>query len=555
MLEPLKPGDLLNDRYEVVKFIGEGGFAKVFEARDKSIGRPVAIKVLNMTHMALNDEHVVERMLLRFEQEARLAANLSHSNVVNVYDVGRVGGLMNHPYMVMELLSGLDMSDYLASHGSLTPEMVWRLFIPTLDALGQAHEMGVVHKDLKPANLFLNSPGQRTEALKIVDFGIAHIRNPIPGEDDGGRMTQTGQLLGTPQYLPPEYINNQEVSAAMDVYQMTLILAELLIGEEVVSAQNSIQCLMIHSDGRLELPNYLLDSPLGPVLRKGLALTPNDRYRNADELADALKAIDPATIPPSPKQHNQTVHRRPLSAPSMQAPAPTHHPSAPAPDSTQASLPLIFAGVVVLLLCVIGVAVALVLGTMMDQDPSPEEVAEVAQHTMESISSKLDAPPEPKVLEHATTPVEPNPQETKPPKPEADVPDVEPSATPKVVRKHVSPPKPRKPPVVQKPKDRSPEAETLDAFTQEEILLARAKKLVRKDPDQAIKYCKTILANRPVSDCYNIIMRASWRPGKAFGPREKRGCDLLNKHMKSTPRYAMSIKIQRTFLNCIENGH
>jgi serine/threonine protein kinase len=192
----------------------------------------------------------------------------------------------------------------------MRPEHLLPLFISCLDALGEAHELGIVHKDLKPSNLFLSDPGTRSEALRIVDFGIAHIKNgpgdageqpdPPEAKERSGRLTATGQILGTLQYLTPEYIASQTVTPALDVYQMALILVELLSGDRVIKTDNPFECLRIHTFGLLELPEYLLASPLGPVLRHALASEVSERIPDANAFAEALSEIDPAAIPPSP---------------------------------------------------------------------------------------------------------------------------------------------------------------------------------------------------------------------------------------------------------------
>jgi serine/threonine protein kinase len=287
----LQPGTMVQSRYEITRHLGTGGFAQVFEAFDDNIERPVAIKFLNL-HSTQTDPNASENILARFKREAKLAAKIQHPNVVNIYDFGVVGQHKNIPYIVMELLSGHDLEEQVFERGPMEPARALPLFVPCLEALGEAHKLGIVHKDLKPSNLFLANPGQRTESLRIVDFGIAHIRNASEG-----RLTATGQILGTPQYLAPEYIDSQVVTPAFDVYQMGLILVETIIGKPVVDENHPLRCVKIHSMGELDVPKPLLDSDLGPILLKALALDYNVRYENAEEFADALAEIDETTIP------------------------------------------------------------------------------------------------------------------------------------------------------------------------------------------------------------------------------------------------------------------
>ncbi|MGM0556533.1 MAG: protein kinase domain-containing protein [Myxococcota bacterium] len=287
----LQPGTKVQTRYEITRHLGTGGFAQVFEAFDDNIERPVAIKFLNL-HSTQTDPSASDNILARFKREAKLAAKIQHPNVVNIYDFGVVGQNKDIPYIVMELLSGHDLEEQIFERGPMDPARALPLFVPCLEALGEAHKLGIVHKDLKPSNLFLANPGQRTESLRIVDFGIAHIRNASEG-----RLTATGQILGTPQYLAPEYIDSQVVTPAFDVYQMGLILVETIIGKPVVDENHPLRCVKIHSMGELDIPQPLLDSELGPILLKALALDYGERFENAEEFADALAAIDETSIP------------------------------------------------------------------------------------------------------------------------------------------------------------------------------------------------------------------------------------------------------------------
>ncbi|QDG53783.1 PEGA domain-containing protein [Persicimonas caeni] len=287
----IKSGTVIQGRYEITRHLGAGGFAQVFEAFDTNIERPVAIKFLNL-HASTTDPNAQQNILARFKREAKLAAKIQHSNVVNIFDFGLIGERRDIPFIVMELLSGHDLEEQIFDKGSMDPKRALPLFVDCLEALGEAHKLGIVHKDLKPSNLFLANPGERTESLRIVDFGIAHIRDAREG-----RLTATGEILGTPQYLSPEYIEAQIVSPAFDVYQMGLILVEALTGKAVVDEMHPLRCVKAHSMGELDLPNALLDSPLGPVIARALHIDHNQRFANAEEFADALAEVDPASVP------------------------------------------------------------------------------------------------------------------------------------------------------------------------------------------------------------------------------------------------------------------
>ncbi len=286
----LEKGRVLEGRYEVDAFIGAGAFAAVYSGRQLNIAREVAIKVLNVVN-AWQDAQTRRAFGDRFLREAQTAAQIKHPNVVDIYDYGIIQDL-GQPFIVMELLKGWDLEQELRGQGPMEPPRAWRLILGALEALGEGHERGIVHKDLKPSNLFLVAPGTRREVLKVVDFGIARVKDA----EEGQRLTGTGQIFGTPQYLAPEYIEKQIATAALDVYQMALILVEMLTGKTVVDIDNPYKCLMIHVNGDLQLPPGLMNGPAGAVLRKALHKDWQQRYPDATAFADALRTVDPEQV-------------------------------------------------------------------------------------------------------------------------------------------------------------------------------------------------------------------------------------------------------------------
>ncbi len=261
----------------------------VYSAFDTVIKRKVAIKVLNARRLG-GDEEQVERVLDRFLREAQVAARIRHGSIVEIHDFG-VLGETEHPYIIMELLRGADLGEELLENGPMEPPRLFPLFVDVLDALGEAHVEGVVHKDLKPANLYLSERGTRRETMKIVDFGIAHVNAPTEE-----RITTTGSVSGTPQYLAPEYIQDQSVTPAMDIYQMGLILVEGLTAEPVVQASNLFQAALMHVDQDFFIPPELLEGDFGEIVRRATALEPEDRFKSTEAFADALAALDPASV-------------------------------------------------------------------------------------------------------------------------------------------------------------------------------------------------------------------------------------------------------------------
>jgi len=260
--------------------VGSGGFAKVYEGRHRVTGREVALKVLD-PKAADTDGTFFER----FQREARIAAQLQHPNVVRIYDFGQAGP-RDQPYIAMELLDGHDLGHEIALNGPLQPYRAINLFLPVLEALSYGHRNGVVHKDLKPANLFINKPGTEEETLVVLDFGVARV-----DENEIARLTDTGQLLGTPRYLAPEYIKEQAVSPAIDVYQIALIMSEAISGVPPVDG-NPYTSMMRHCNGDLNIAEILTEGSVGEVMARALAVDVEDRYADASEFHEALLSVE-----------------------------------------------------------------------------------------------------------------------------------------------------------------------------------------------------------------------------------------------------------------------
>jgi serine/threonine protein kinase len=286
----LTPGTVLGERYEISRKLGAGGFAVVYEASDVKVERRVAIKVIDLERTT-SDEEQRPAYIRRFQREAKLAAQVKHPCIVDVYDVGVIDN-KETPYMVMELLEGWDLEQHMRRHGPMPPERLLPLFIQALEGLGCAHEAGIVHKDLKPSNLFLKHPERRHEQLSILDFGVARQVGT-----DTSRLTRTDSAFGTPHYMAPEYSTNQITTPALDVYQMGLILVEMLMGAPVVTHPEPVAAMFQHVRGDLFIPTRLIESPLGEVLRAALALEYTTRIVDGFAFADALKSVDVKHVP------------------------------------------------------------------------------------------------------------------------------------------------------------------------------------------------------------------------------------------------------------------
>ena len=272
-------GMKIDDRYEIIDMLGAGGFATVYKARHLMIDRDVALKVMDLQKGVVDNTYAE-----RFFREAKIAAKIQHPNVVTIYDFGFVGETQQ-PYIAMELLEGYDLDHELSKVGPLSPNRAYALFRPVLEALGEGHRLGIVHKDLKPANLYMIDPGGVREQMKVLDFGVARL-------DSGqvAKLTDAGQLMGTPRYLAPEYIKSQIVTPAIDVYQMALIISEALTGIPAVDG-NAYTAMMLHCSGNLQISDFLREGPVGEVFSKALCIDHTQRYQNCQEFAEALDSV------------------------------------------------------------------------------------------------------------------------------------------------------------------------------------------------------------------------------------------------------------------------
>lgn len=279
----LQGGDLLGGKFRILREIGEGGFAVVYEAVHVSLGYRAAIKLLKHRE----DEEVSEQVRERFLREARLMAQLAHPDLVHLYDYGLTAS--GQPYIVMEFLSGHTLSMELWHHGPMAPMRAHRLMCRALHALELAHRSGVIHRDLKPSNLFLRYVGEPVESLCILDFGIAYIQQET-------RLTRTGEYIGTPEYSSPEYVRARQVSPALDVYQMGLIFIEMLTGRPVVDVEQPLQALFAHCNGYVAVPVALRVPGLEQVLERAIAVDTSRRFPNAAAFREALEALDEATM-------------------------------------------------------------------------------------------------------------------------------------------------------------------------------------------------------------------------------------------------------------------
>ncbi len=278
----VEPGRLLHGRYRLVAPIARGGMSEVWEGVDDVLTRPIAVKVLH-PHLAA-DEGFQER----FRREAIAAARLAHRNVVATFDTGEDDGIA---FIVMELIRGRTLRALLEEQGALPAALVRDIGLQVAEALQHAHQAGLVHRDVKPANVLV-CDGERDSPVqvKVADFGIARA-----AAHDGADLTQPGALLGTAKYLSPEQVQGGEPGPRSDVYALGVVLYELVTGRPPFAAATEMATAMAHVHTEPLTPRQLragIPRSLEAVVCRAMAKDPDARYATAGELAGALRSLD-----------------------------------------------------------------------------------------------------------------------------------------------------------------------------------------------------------------------------------------------------------------------
>jgi serine/threonine-protein kinase len=272
----LDPGVLLAERWRVIRRIGGGGFGTVYLVEDTVVKEDLVLKVL-LPHLSVD-----ESMIRRFVQELKYTRHITHRNVIRIYDLLDLGGA--HA-ISMEYFPGRDLGQLLQAEGKLPAERALNIASQALEGLAAAHELGIVHRDIKPPNLLIGEG----DATKIVDFGLAAV-----GQSTRSRLTRSGILIGTPEYISPEQISGTAVDGRSDLYSLGCVLFRMLSGRDPFSGDNAVNVLFQHVEGevpRLDEAVPGITPELSDLVYRAMARQPADRPASAADMLESLSML------------------------------------------------------------------------------------------------------------------------------------------------------------------------------------------------------------------------------------------------------------------------
>lgn len=380
----LTKGQKINDRYEIIKTIGEGGMANVYLAEDTILERKVAIKVLR------GDLSNDEKFIRRFKREALSVSNLSHPNIVEVYDVGEEDG---NYYIVMEYIEGKTLKQLLQKRGALTLTEVIDIMSQLTDGLAHAHEAYIIHRDIKPQNIMIEDNGR----IKITDFGIAMALNST-------QLTQTNSVMGSVHYLPPEQANGKGSTVKSDIYSLGILMYELLTGSVPFKGDTAVEIALKHM--KEKIPSVRKQNPTIPqsvenIILKATAKNLKNRYDSVREMYNDLQTAlerdnekrlvyeypendleETKVIAPIPKEPKKPVVDKPLD---KEETTETDDSILKEKDEKN-KLPIILAGILLAFLIVLAVVYLLIS----NHDVKEVKVPDVTGLTLEEAIKKVE---------------------------------------------------------------------------------------------------------------------------------------------------------------------
>ena len=280
-------GTTLDGKYILIEVIGRGGMGVVYQAQDTSIDRRVAIKILLSEH--LSDTVNVKR----FRHEGKAASRLNHPHVITTYDFGISSA--GQPYIVMDYLQGSSLEDLIEKEGTVAVDRAIKIMIQACDALAHAHKHGVIHRDIKPSNVVLVKFEDQSDFVKVVDFGVAKL---IGGNQEGQRLTQAGDVCGSPIYMSPEQCIGADLDCRSDIYSLAVVLYEMLTGTLPLCGKTMVDTMSKHLNEvppsfNVTRPDLFIPERLESIVFKALAKNPDDRQQSMEELMVELQGAIP----------------------------------------------------------------------------------------------------------------------------------------------------------------------------------------------------------------------------------------------------------------------
>ncbi len=280
-------GKTLEQRYRILRRIAEGGMGIVYEAEHLQLERRVALKVLR------DDLCCRQEVVERFRQEARSASRIGHPNIVDILDFGETP--TGASYIAMEMLQGQDLAEVLGCRGSLPAPRAARMIFQCCQALGAAHAKGIVHRDMKPENIFVTTREGR-DFIKIVDFGVAKMSDLEISRHQGRRLTKTGMIFGTPEYMSPEYCGGNQLDCRVDIYALGVILYESVTGSVPFQGDNFFDVLSKHRQEPVPplgdvSPGLSISPELEAWILRALEKDPQKRFQTMDDMGRQLRQV------------------------------------------------------------------------------------------------------------------------------------------------------------------------------------------------------------------------------------------------------------------------